>query len=69
LRNYFPSGEVDACTIVWDADGKLRGFAFLTFEDPGSVNDSSIKDRDRKRVIDGSKSRGGSKVMELWSCL
>jgi RNA recognition motif-containing protein len=39
LRNYFSEfGKVDACTIVRYADGKSRGFAFLTFEDPASVN-------------------------------
>ncbi|KAN0141844.1 hypothetical protein V8E53_000306 [Lactarius tabidus] len=39
LRNYFSEfGKVDACTIVRDAGGKSRGFAFLTFEDPASVN-------------------------------
>ncbi|KAH9040876.1 hypothetical protein EDB83DRAFT_2410008, partial [Lactarius deliciosus] len=39
LRNYFSEfGKVDACTIVRDADGKSRGFAFLTFEEPASVN-------------------------------
>ncbi|KAH9040873.1 hypothetical protein EDB83DRAFT_2409984 [Lactarius deliciosus] len=39
LRNHFSEfGEVDACTIVRDADGRSRGFAFLTFEDPAFVN-------------------------------
>ncbi|KAH9040881.1 hypothetical protein EDB83DRAFT_2677625 [Lactarius deliciosus] len=39
LRNHFSEfGEVDACTIVRDADGRSRGFAFLTFEDPASIN-------------------------------
>ncbi|KAH9040851.1 hypothetical protein EDB83DRAFT_2409732, partial [Lactarius deliciosus] len=39
LRNYFSEfGKVDACTIVRDVDGKSRGFAFLTFEEPASVN-------------------------------
>ncbi len=44
LRNYFSEfGKVDAC-IVQDADGKLRGFAFLTFDDPASVNAVMIRD-------------------------
>ncbi|KAF8645624.1 hypothetical protein AX16_007706 [Volvariella volvacea WC 439] len=39
LRNYFSQfGKVDACTIMRDASGTSRGFAFLTFEDPASVN-------------------------------
>ncbi|KAH9003618.1 hypothetical protein EDB86DRAFT_3072736 [Lactarius hatsudake] len=39
LRNHFSEfGEVDVSTIVRDADGRSRSFAFLTFEDPASVN-------------------------------
>ncbi|KAH9061948.1 hnRNP A1-gamma isoform [Lactarius vividus] len=50
LRNYFSEfGKVDACTIVRDADGKSRGFAFLTFEDPASVNAVMI----REHFLDG----------------
>ncbi|KAI0255509.1 hypothetical protein BJV78DRAFT_679807 [Lactifluus subvellereus] len=50
LRNYFSeSGKVDTCTIVWDADGKSRGFAFLTFEDPASVNAVMV----REHFLDG----------------
>lgn len=30
--------KVDACTIMRDASGTSRGFAFLTFEDPHAVN-------------------------------
>ncbi len=45
LRNYFSEfGKVDACTIVRDADGKSRGFAFLTFDDPESVNAVMIRE-------------------------
>ncbi|KAH9988895.1 hypothetical protein BJV77DRAFT_1019729 [Russula vinacea] len=50
LRNYFSEfGKVDACTIVRDADGKSRGFAFLTFEDPASVNAVMV----REHFLDG----------------
>ncbi|KAH9040886.1 hypothetical protein EDB83DRAFT_2267854, partial [Lactarius deliciosus] len=50
LRNYFSEfGKVDACTIVRDADGKSRGFAFLTFEEPASVNAVMI----REHFLDG----------------
>ncbi|TFK69808.1 RNA-binding domain-containing protein [Pluteus cervinus] len=39
LKNYFSQfGKVDACTIMRDPSGTSRGFAFLTFEDPASVN-------------------------------
>ncbi|KAF8690929.1 hypothetical protein AX14_002930 [Amanita brunnescens Koide BX004] len=39
LRDYFSQfGKVDACTIMRDASGTSRGFAFLTFEDPNAVN-------------------------------
>ena len=37
-------GKVDACAIVRDADGKSRGFAFLTFHDPASVNAVMIRE-------------------------
>ncbi|KAI6147918.1 hnRNP A1-gamma isoform [Pisolithus tinctorius] len=39
LKKYFSQfGKVDACTIMRDPDGRSRGFAFLTFEEPESVN-------------------------------
>ncbi|KAF8961588.1 hypothetical protein BDZ97DRAFT_1190178 [Flammula alnicola] len=39
LRDYFSQfGKVDACTIMRDAAGTSRGFAFLTFEDPNAVD-------------------------------
>ncbi|KAH9015238.1 hypothetical protein EDB84DRAFT_1527123 [Lactarius hengduanensis] len=50
LRNYFSEfGKVDACTIVRDAKGRSRGFVFLTFEDPASVNAVMI----REHFLDG----------------
>ncbi|VDC03169.1 unnamed protein product [Peniophora sp. CBMAI 1063] len=50
LRKYFSEfGKVDACTIVRDGEGKSRGFAFLTFEDPASVNAVMI----REHFLDG----------------
>lgn len=50
LRKYFSEfGKVDACTIVRDPDGKSRGFAFLTFDDPSSVNAVMI----REHFLDG----------------
>jgi RNA-binding protein Musashi len=54
LRNYFSEfGKVDACTIVRDVDGKSRGFAFLTFEDPASVNAVMV----REHFLDGKAVR------------
>ncbi len=45
LRNYFTQfGKVDACTIMRDAGGRSRCFAFLTFEDPASVNAVMVKE-------------------------
>ncbi|KAJ8588606.1 hypothetical protein M405DRAFT_246842 [Rhizopogon salebrosus TDB-379] len=50
LRTYFTQfGKVDACTIMRDPDGRSRGFAFLTFEDPESVNAVT----GREHVLDG----------------
>ncbi len=41
--------KVDACTIMRDASGTSRGFAFLTFEDPSAV-DVVVG---REHVLDG----------------
>lgn len=50
LRNYFSEfGKVDACTIMRDASGRSRGFAFLTFEDPAAVNAVMV----REHYLDG----------------
>ncbi|KAF8890611.1 hypothetical protein BD779DRAFT_237573 [Infundibulicybe gibba] len=50
LRNYFSEfGKVDACTIMRDPSGTSRGFAFLTFEDPASVNAVVV----REHFLDG----------------
>jgi RNA-binding protein Musashi len=50
LRNYFSQfGKVDACTIMRDAAGRSRCFAFLTFEDPASVNAVMV----REHFLDG----------------
>ncbi|OSD03666.1 RNA-binding domain-containing protein [Trametes coccinea BRFM310] len=50
LRKYFSEfGEVEDCTILRDQDGRSRGFAFLTFKDPSSVNAVMC----REHVLDG----------------
>src|SRR6266550_1413383 len=50
LRDYFSQfGKVDACTIMRDAAGRSRCFAFLTFDDPASVNAVMV----REHVLDG----------------
>lgn len=50
LRNYFTQfGKVDACTIMRDAAGRSRCFAFLTFDDPQSVNAVMV----REHFLDG----------------
>ncbi|KAF9219341.1 RNA-binding domain-containing protein, partial [Gyrodon lividus] len=50
LRKYFSEfGKVDACTIMRDPDGRSRGFAFLTFDEPESVNAVLARDH----VLDG----------------
>ena len=40
---------MDACTIMRDAAGRSRCFAFLTFEDPASVNAVMV----REHILDG----------------
>ncbi|KAI0254193.1 hypothetical protein BJV78DRAFT_1121631 [Lactifluus subvellereus] len=50
LRKYFSQfGKVDACTIMRDSTGRSRCFAFLTFEDPASVNAVMV----REHFLDG----------------
>ncbi|KAH9856412.1 hypothetical protein C2E23DRAFT_944544 [Lenzites betulinus] len=50
LRKYFSEfGEVEDCTILRDQDGRSRGFAFLTFKEPASVNSVMC----REHVLDG----------------
>ncbi|KAF8999409.1 hypothetical protein BDQ17DRAFT_1360961 [Cyathus striatus] len=50
LRDYFTQfGKVDACTIMRDAAGRSRCFAFLTFDDPASVNAVMV----REHILDG----------------
>jgi RNA-binding protein Musashi len=42
--------KVDACTIMRDPEtGRSRGFAFLTFEEPSSVNAVMV----REHFLDG----------------
>ena len=54
LRKYFTEfGEVEDCTILRDQDGRSRGFAFLTFKDPSSVNAVMC----REHVLDGKTVR------------
>ncbi|KAG8908789.1 hypothetical protein FRB99_003027 [Tulasnella sp. 403] len=50
LTKYFSQfGKIDACTIMRDANGRSRGFAFLTFEDPAAVNAVMV----REHYLDG----------------
>ena len=50
LRAYFSEfGKIDACTIMRDAAGRSRGFAFLTFEDAAAVNAVMV----REHYLDG----------------
>ncbi|KAJ7165885.1 RNA-binding domain-containing protein [Mycena filopes] len=50
LRTYFSQfGKVDACTIMRDAAGRSRCFAFLTFDEPASVNAVMV----REHFLDG----------------
>jgi RNA-binding protein Musashi len=59
LRNYFSQfGKVEACTIMRDAGGRSRCFAFLTFEDPASVNAVMV----REHFLDGKIVRNCSVV-------
>ncbi len=51
LRDYMAQfGPVDACTIMRDPTGRSRGFAFLTFVDPESVEAAVAH---KEHVLDG----------------
>ena len=59
LRKYFSEfGEVEDCTILRDQEGRSRGFAFLTFRDPSSVNAVMV----REHVLDGKAVRDPSRT-------
>ena len=51
LRDYFSQfGEVTECTVMRDgATGRSRGFGFLTFRDPKTVNIVMVKEH----ILDG----------------
>jgi RNA-binding protein Musashi len=50
LQTYFSQfGRVASSSIMRDPTGRSRGFAFLTFEDPASVNTVMVKEH----VLDG----------------
>lgn len=54
--------KVDACTIMRDPEtGRSRGFAFLTFEEPGSVNAVMV----REHYLDG-KAVGSTSYRLAW---
>ena len=46
LKDYFSQyGEVQECTVMRDAaTGRSRGFGFLTFRDPKTVNIVMVKE-------------------------
>ncbi|TRM68721.1 hypothetical protein BD626DRAFT_425788 [Schizophyllum amplum] len=70
LRAYFEQfGKVDACTIMRDAAGRSRCFAFLTFDDPASVNAVMVKEHtldgkiiDPKRAIPRQEHQRATKL-------
>ncbi|KAJ7579907.1 heterogeneous nuclear ribonucleoprotein HRP1 [Mycena floridula] len=70
LREYFEQfGKVDACTIMRDAGGRSRCFAFLTFEDPASVNEVVVKEHfldgkiiDPKRAVPRQEHQRATKL-------
>ncbi|KAJ3563436.1 hypothetical protein NPX13_g8196 [Xylaria arbuscula] len=71
LRNYFSDfGEVTECTVMRDgATGRSRGFGFLTFKDPKTVNIVMVKEHfldgkliDPKRAIPRDEQEKTSKI-------
>ncbi|KAL8937031.1 MAG: hypothetical protein Q9211_003894 [Gyalolechia sp. 1 TL-2023] len=71
LKNYFSQfGEVQECTVMRDgATGRSRGFGFLTFRDPKTVNVVMVKEHyldgkiiDPKRAIPRDEQERTSKI-------
>ncbi|KAI9739033.1 MAG: hypothetical protein M1834_007245 [Cirrosporium novae-zelandiae] len=71
LREYFSQfGEVQECTVMRDgASGRSRGFGFLTFKDPKTVNIVMVKEHyldgkiiDPKRAIPRDEQEKTSKI-------
>ncbi|EGZ75712.1 RNA-binding domain-containing protein [Neurospora tetrasperma FGSC 2509] len=71
LRDYFSQfGEVVECTVMRDgATGRSRGFGFLTFKDPKTVNIVMVKEHyldgkiiDPKRAIPRDEQEKTSKI-------
>ncbi|KAK4138805.1 hypothetical protein BT67DRAFT_359494, partial [Trichocladium antarcticum] len=71
LREYFSQfGEVVECTVMRDgATGRSRGFGFLTFKDPKTVNIVMVKEHyldgkiiDPKRAIPRDEQEKTSKI-------
>ncbi|KAJ5297401.1 hypothetical protein N7508_007650 [Penicillium antarcticum] len=71
LRDYFSEfGEVQECTVMRDsATGRSRGFGFLTFRDPKTVNTVMVKEHyldgkiiDPKRAIPRDEQEKTSKI-------
>ncbi|KAJ5590077.1 hypothetical protein N7450_004049 [Penicillium hetheringtonii] len=71
LRDYFSQfGEVQECTVMRDsASGRSRGFGFLTFRDPKTVNTVMVKEHyldgkiiDPKRAIPRDEQEKTSKI-------
>lgn len=71
LKDYFSQfGEVQECTVMRDsATGRSRGFGFLTFRDPKTVNTVMVKEHyldgkiiDPKRAIPRDEQEKTSKI-------
>ncbi|KAK2740257.1 hypothetical protein FQN55_008983 [Onygenales sp. PD_40] len=71
LKDYFSQfGEVQECTVMRDgATGRSRGFGFLTFRDPKTVNTVMVKEHyldgkiiDPKRAIPRDEQERTSKI-------
>ncbi|KAJ5138908.1 Nucleotide-binding alpha-beta plait [Penicillium bovifimosum] len=71
LRDYFSQfGEVQECTVMRDSTtGRSRGFGFLTFRDPKTVNTVMVKEHyldgkiiDPKRAIPRDEQEKTSKI-------
>jgi len=67
LRDYFSQfGEVIECTVMREGgSGRSRGFGFLTFKDPKTVNIVMVKEH----ILDGKIVRSFQTVASHHSCL
>jgi len=75
LREIFEKfGEITSCCVMYDEDGKSRGFGFVSFEDPEKAEvaceEMNGKDMEGKTLYVGpAQKRAGKLNMSLFTLI